>query len=333
MTAPADTAMGGKRRARPLNGTLRYILMRIVGMAAVMFLVVTIVFLIVRVTPGDPAAIMLGPDASAADIAALRARLGLDAPLPLQYLVYVQQMLQGDLGESIFLGQPVLTAIWSRAEPTFFLTVFALAIACVIALPVGIISAYRRGSLFDQGITTLAMLAASIPGFWLSLMLMQLFSVRLGWFPVSGYGGPGASFGDRLYHLVLPAVALGVVSSALIIRFTRAAMLDVLGEDYVRTARSKGMSEFRVILRHALKNALIPIITVIGLTAAVLISGAVVTETVFGLPGIGNLVVSAVSRRDYPVIQGALLIIAGLYVLINFTIDMLYLIVDPRVRY
>ncbi|WP_281285693.1 ABC transporter permease [Devosia ginsengisoli] len=307
--------------------------MRIVGMAAVMFLVVTIVFLIVRVTPGDPAAIMLGPDASAADIAALRARLGLDAPLPLQYLVYVQQMLQGDLGESIFLGQPVLTAIWSRAEPTFFLTVFALAIACVIALPVGIISAYRRGSLFDQGITTLAMLAASIPGFWLSLMLMQLFSVRLGWFPVSGYGGPGASFGDRLYHLVLPAVALGVVSSALIIRFTRAAMLDVLGEDYVRTARSKGMSEFRVILRHALKNALIPIITVIGLTAAVLISGAVVTETVFGLPGIGNLVVSAVSRRDYPVIQGALLIIAGLYVLINFIIDMLYLIVDPRVRY
>ncbi|QDZ13388.1 ABC transporter permease [Devosia ginsengisoli] len=302
-------------------------------MAAVMFLVVTIVFLIVRVTPGDPAAIMLGPDASAADIAALRARLGLDAPLPLQYLVYVQQMLQGDLGESIFLGQPVLTAIWSRAEPTFFLTVFALAIACVIALPVGIISAYRRGSLFDQGITTLAMLAASIPGFWLSLMLMQLFSVRLGWFPVSGYGGPGASFGDRLYHLVLPAVALGVVSSALIIRFTRAAMLDVLGEDYVRTARSKGMSEFRVILRHALKNALIPIITVIGLTAAVLISGAVVTETVFGLPGIGNLVVSAVSRRDYPVIQGALLIIAGLYVLINFIIDMLYLIVDPRVRY
>lgn len=333
MTVPADTAMGGKPRVRPLNGTLRYILMRIVGMAAVMFLVVTIVFLIVRVTPGDPAAIMLGPDASAADIAALRARLGLDAPLPLQYLVYVKQMLQGDLGESIFLGQPVLTAIWSRAEPTFFLTVFALAIACVIALPVGIISAYRRGSLFDQGITTLAMLAASIPGFWLSLMLMQLFSVRLGWFPVSGYGGPGASFAERLYHLALPAVALGVVSSALIIRFTRAAMLDVLGEDYVRTARSKGMSEFRVILRHALKNALIPIITVIGLTAAVLISGAVVTETVFGLPGIGNLVVSAVSRRDYPVIQGALLIIAGLYVLINFIIDMLYLIVDPRVRY
>lgn len=333
MSVPSDTATGGKRRALPLNGTLRYILMRIVGMAAVMFLVVTIVFLIVRVTPGDPAAIMLGPDASAADVAALRIRLGLDAPLPLQYFVYIKQMLQGDLGESIFLGQPVLTAIWSRAEPTFFLTVFALTIACVIALPVGIISAYRRGSLVDQAITTLAMLAASIPGFWLSLMLMQLFSVRLGWFPVSGYGGPGASFGDRLYHLLLPAVALGVVSSALIIRFTRAAMLDVLSEDYVRTARSKGMSEFRVVLRHALKNALIPIITVIGLTAAVLISGAVVTETVFGLPGIGNLVVSAVSRRDYPVIQGALLIIAGLYVLINFAIDMLYLIVDPRVRY
>lgn len=333
MTVATGSTAAGRKRARQLNGTVRYILMRIVGMIAVMFLVVTIVFLIVRVTPGDPAAIMLGPDASAADIAALRARLGLDASLPLQYVVYIKQMLQGDLGESIFLGQPVLTAIWSRAEPTFFLTVFALAIACVIALPVGVISAYRRGSVFDQGITTLAMLAASIPGFWLSLMLMQLFAVRLGWFPVSGYGGPDSAFGERLYHLVLPAVALGIVSSALIIRFTRAAMLDVLGEDYVRTARSKGMSEFRVVLKHALKNALIPIITVIGLTAAVLISGAVVTETVFGLPGVGNLVVSAVSRRDYPVIQGALLIIAGLYVLINFVIDMLYLVVDPRVRY
>ena len=322
------------RRRRPqLNGITRYVLMRLLGMAAVMFLVLTIVFLIVRVTPGDPAAIMLGPDASADDVAHLRSRLGLDTPLPLQYLIYIGQVLRGDLGESIFLGQPVLTAIASRAEPTFFLTVFALAIACAIALPVGIMSAYRRGSLFDQGVTTLAMLAASIPGFWLSLILMQLFAVKLGWFPVSGYGGPGSALGERLYHLVLPAVALGVVSSALIIRFTRAAMLDVLGEDYVRTARSKGMSELRVVLRHALKNALIPIITVIGLTAAVLISGAVVTETVFGLPGIGNLVVSAVSRRDYPVIQGALLIIAGLYVLINFVIDMLYLVVDPRVRY
>jgi len=312
---------------------VKYILQRLIGMIVVMFFVVTIVFVIVRVTPGDPAAIMLGPEATAADIEQLRTRLGLDAPLIMQYFFYIGQLLQGDFGQSIFLGQSVLQALVDRAEPTFFLTLFSIFIACAIALPIGIYAAYRRGSFIDQAATTLAMLAASIPSFWLGLILMQIFAVRFGWFPVSGYGGPGTSLTERLGHLVLPAVALGVVSSALILRFTRASMLDVLGDDYVRTARAKGLAENRVILKHALKNALIPIITVIGLTMAVLISGAVVTETVFGLPGVGNLVVSAVLRRDYPVIQGALLIIAALYVLINFAIDMIYLLVDPRVRY
>jgi len=312
---------------------VKYIIQRLIGMIVVMFFVVTIVFVIVRVTPGDPAAIMLGPEATQSDIEQLRARLGLDAPLFLQYFFYIGQLLQGDFGQSIFLGQSVLQALVDRAEPTFFLTLFSILIACVIALPIGIYAAYRRGSFVDQAATTMAMLAASIPSFWLGLILMQLFAVRLGWFPVSGYGGPGTSLVERLWHLVLPAVALGVVSSALILRFTRASMLDVLGDDYVRTARAKGLGENRVILKHALKNALIPIITVIGLTLAVLISGAVVTETVFGLPGVGNLVVSAVLRRDYPVIQGALLIIAALYVFINFAIDMIYLLVDPRVRY
>ncbi|WP_046865404.1 ABC transporter permease [Microvirga massiliensis] len=311
----------------------RYVIQRIVGMLAVMFTVVTIVFVIVRVAPGDPAAVMLGPDATPADIAALRERLGLDQPLVVQYVYFLGQLLRGDLGQSIFLNMPVLSALGERAEPTFFLTVFSILIASVIALPVGILSAYRRGSLFDQLATTLAMLAASIPSFWLGLILIQVFAVRLGWLPVSGYGGPDASFLTRLSHLVLPALALGIVSSALIIRFTRASMLDVLNDDYVRTARSKGMGEFRVVMKHAFKNALIPVLTVIGLTAALLISGAVVTETVFGLPGVGNLVVSAVLRRDYPVIQGALLVIAALYVLINFAIDMLYLLIDPRVRY
>ncbi|MFS8110651.1 ABC transporter permease [Rhizobium jaguaris] len=312
---------------------IRYILQRLFGMIVVMFLVVTIVFVIVRVTPGDPAAVMLGPDATAQDIASLRARLGLDQPLALQYLYYFGQLLRGDLGQSIFLNEPVTAALVERAEPTFFLTVFSLIIASIIALPIGIYSAYRRGSLFDQAATALAMLAASIPSFWLGLILIQSFAVRHGIFPVSGYGGPGSSFVDRMYHLALPSIVLGVVSSALILRFTRASMLDVLGDDYIRTARAKGLIERKVILKHALKNALIPILTVIGLTAAVLISGAVVTETIFSLPGIGNLVVSAVLRRDYPVIQGALLVIAGLYVLINFAIDMLYLLVDPRVRY
>jgi peptide/nickel transport system permease protein len=312
---------------------IRYILQRLAGMIVVMFLVVTIVFVIVRVTPGDPAAVMLGPDATPQDVADLRTRLGLDQPIILQYVFYLGQLLRGDLGQSIFLNMPVGSALLERAEPTFFLTLFSLAIASAIALPVGIYAAYRRGSLVDQAATGIAMLAASIPSFWLGLILMQFFAVRVNLFPVSGYGGPGSTLLDRLYHLALPAVALGLVSSALIMRFTRASMLDVLGDDYVRTARAKGLAERHVVLRHALKNALIPILTVLGLTAAVLISGAVVTETVFGLPGVGNLVVSAVLRRDYPVIQGALLVIAAIYVLINFVIDMLYLLVDPRVRY
>ena len=216
-----------------------------------------------------------------------------------------------------FSTSPYLQALAQRAEPTFFLTIFSLLIASVIAIPIGIYAAYRRGSFFDQAATALAMLAASIPSFWLGLILMQIFAVRFGLFPVSGYGGPGTSLMERLGYLVLPAFALGIVSSALIMRFTRASMLDVLGDDYIRTARAKGVDERRVVLKHAFKNALIPILTVLGLTAAVLISGAVVTETVFGLPGVGSLVVSAVLRRDYPVIQGALLIIAALYVLIN----------------
>ncbi len=312
---------------------VRYVLQRFLGMLSVMFVVVTIVFVIVRVAPGDPAAVMLGPDATPADIEVLRERLGIDQPLVVQYVLFLGQLLRGDLGQSIFLDMPVGSALLDRAEPTFFLTLFSILIAAGIALPVGIMAAYRRGSFFDQSVTTLTMLAASIPSFWLGLILIQVFAVRLGWFPVAGYGGPDASFLTRLSHLVLPAVALGVVSSAVIMRFTRASMLDVLNDDYVRTARSKGMSEFRVVLRHAFKNALIPVLTVIGLTAALLVSGAVVTETVFSLPGVGNLVVSAVLRRDYPVIQGALLVIAAIYVLINFGIDMLYLMIDPRVRY
>jgi peptide/nickel transport system permease protein len=301
-------------------------------MAVVLALVVTVVFVIVRVTPGDPAAVMLGSDATPQDIADLRARMGLDAPLLVQYGQFVLGIFQGDLGQSIFLNQPVTQALTSRAEPTFFLTLFSILIAVLIALPVGVFSAVKRGTFFDQTVVVLTMVAASVPSFWLGLLLIQIFAVQYGWFPASGYGGPDTSFLERLHHLILPALALGVVNSALITRFTRAAMLDVLGDDYVRTARAKGASERRVILKHAFKNALVPIITVIGLSIAMLVAGAVVTETVFGLPGIGNLVVSAVLRRDYPVIQGTLLVVAAIYVLINFVVDMLYILVDPRVR-
>jgi len=308
------------------------LLRRLGGMVIVLALVVTVVFIIVRVTPGDPAAVMLGADATPQDIAQLRDKMGLNAPLLVQYGQFVLGLFKGDLGQSIFLNQPVTQALAARAEPTFFLTLFSILIATAIALPVGIISAVKRGTIFDQVVVVLTMVAASVPSFWLGLMLIQILAVGQGWFPASGYGGPDTDFLERMHHLILPAITLGVVNSAMITRFTRAAMLDVLGDDYVRTARAKGASESRVILKHALKNALIPIITVIGLSVAMLVAGAVVTETVFGLPGVGNLVVSAVLRRDYPVIQGALLVVAAIYVLINFVVDMLYILVDPRVR-
>lgn len=315
-----------------MNRSIRALLHRLGGMVVVLAIVATVVFVIVRVTPGDPAAVMLGSDATPEDVAQLRHQMGLDVPLIVQYGHFMLGLLHGDLGQSIFLGQSVGQALAARAEPTFFLTLFAIILATAIALPVGVLSAVRRGTVFDQIVVTMTMVAASVPSFWLGLILIQMLAVGLGWFPASGYGGPDSTFFERLHHLVLPAVTLGVVNSALITRFTRAAMLDVLGDDYVRTARAKGASEARVVLKHALKNALVPIITVIGLSVAMLVAGAVVTETVFGLPGVGNLVVSAVLRRDYPVIQGTLLVVAAIYVLINFAVDMLYVVVDPRVR-
>jgi len=311
----------------------RYLASRFAGMAVVLLLVATLVFFITRLAPGDPAAVMLGEQASAADIAQLRASYGLDKPLPVQFAYWLKELVHGNLGQSIFLQRPVTQALWERAEPTLFLTLFSFAIATLIGVPCGIVSAVWRGRAIDQAFSGFAMLGASIPSFWLGLILMQVFAVALGWFPVAGYGDPGVPLADRLHHLVLPAIVLGVVNSALILRFTRASMLDVLGEDHIRTARAKGASEPRVILHHALRNALIPVLTVLGLTFALLVGGAIVTETVFGLPGVGNLVVSAVLRRDYPVIQGALLVIAALYVLINLAIDLLYLVVDPRVTY
>jgi peptide/nickel transport system permease protein len=312
---------------------LRYLASRLAGMAVVMLLVATLVFCITRLAPGDPAAVMLGEQATAADIAQLRASYGLDKPLPVQFAYWLGELAQGNLGQSIFLQRPVTQALLERAEPTLFLTLFAMAIAIAIGVPCGIAAAVWRASAVDQALSGFAMLGASIPSFWLGLILMQVFAVGLGWFPVAGYGDPGVPLSARLHHLILPAIVLGVVNSALILRFTRASMLDVLGEDHIRTARAKGVSESRVVLHHALRNALIPVVTVLGLTFALLIGGAIVTETVFGLPGIGNLVVSAVLRRDYPVIQGALLVIAGLYVLINLLVDLAYLAIDPRVKY
>jgi peptide/nickel transport system permease protein len=306
---------------------------RFLGLIAVLALVAGLVFFLTRLAPGDPAAIMLGDQASADDIARLRATYGLDKPLPVQFMLWLREIVSGNLGHSIFLQRPVTQALLERSEPTFFLALFSLAIAAGIGLPAGIASAVWRGRLIDQVVSGFAMLSANIPSFWLGLIFIQLFSVRLGWFPVAGYGAPDASLAERLYHLVLPATVLGIVNSALITRFTRASMLDVLNAEFIRTARAKGLSEPGVILRHAFGNALVPVLTVLGLTLALLIGGAIVTETVFGLPGVGNLVVSAVLRRDYPVIQGALIAVAAIYVLINLVVDIIYTLVDPRVRY
>ncbi len=310
----------------------KFILSKAAGMLAVLAIVAVLVFVLTRAASGDPVSVLLGDQATAADVERVKKDYGLDKPLPVQFGYWLREVVQGNLGQSIFLQRPVTQALAERAEPTTLLSLMAVAIAALIGIPCGIVSAVYRGRAVDQVFTGIAMLGASIPSFWLGLVLIQMFAVSLGWFPVSGYGAPGAPLAERLHSLILPATVLGLLNSALIIRFTRASMLDVLGEDYVRTARSKGLSEMTVVMKHALRNALVPIVTVVGLTVALMIGGAVVTETVFGLPGVGNLVVSAVLRRDYPVIQGALLVIAAIYVLINFSIDLLYAVVDPRVK-
>ncbi|PUE55904.1 peptide ABC transporter [Limnohabitans parvus II-B4] len=311
----------------------RTLLGRLGGMLAVLSLVSVLVFLLTRLAAGDPIAVLLGDQASLEDIAQARQRYGLDQPLVSQFMLWLGEVLQGNLGQSIFLQMPVTQVLWERVEPTACLAFLSVSLAMLIGVPCGIVSAVWRGRWIDQCVSTLAMLGASMPSFWMGLMVIQLLAVGAGWFPVSGYGDPGAGWATRIHHLMLPALVLGTLNSALIIRFTRASMLDILSEDYIRTARSKGLSESVVVLKHALLNALVPILTVLGLTLALMIGGAVVTETVFNLPGLGNLVVRAVLRRDYPVIQGALLAIAGVYVIINFVIDVMYVFVDPRVRH
>jgi peptide/nickel transport system permease protein len=282
---------------------------------------------------GDPIAVLLGDQASLQDIEQARQRYGLDQPLWHQFVLWLGELLKGNLGQSIFLQMPVTQVLLDRAEPTALLALMSVGLAMLIGLPCGIVSAVWRGRWIDQCVSTLAMLGASMPSFWMGLMAIQILAVGVGWFPVSGYGDPQASLASRVHHLMFPALVLGTLNSALIIRFTRASMLDILNEDYIRTARSKGLAESVVVLKHALLNALVPLLTVMGLTLALMIGGAVVTETVFNLPGLGNLVVRAVLRRDYPVIQGALLVIAGVYVIINFLIDVMYVFVDPRVRH
>ncbi len=310
-----------------------YLIRRILAVIPVMAVVVTVVFLLIHLIPGDPVGVMLGPDATPAQIAATRAALGLDRPVYEQLLKFYGRVLRGDLGYSYFLDRPVTTALMERAEPTLVLTFSALLVAVVIGVPSGAVAAARVGSVWDRVLMLTALLGVCIPGFWLSLNFIYLFAVRLGWLPAAGYASLFSDPVAAMRYMVLPAVSLGFNQSALIARMSRACMLEALHQDYVRTARAKGLSQWAVAYVHAFRNALVPVVTVIGITMAILIGGAVVTEIVFNIPGLGRLIISAILRRDYPVVQGVVLVTAAAYVLINLAVDVLYAFIDPRIRY
>ncbi len=298
-----------------------------------MLVVVTIVFFLIHLIPGDPVAVILGPEANAEQIDAARRELGLDRPLPEQLVRFYTRLLRGDLGRSYFLDRPVTTALWERAEPTLVLMASALFVAVLIGVPSGIVAGAYPGSGWDRVLMTLALLGVCVPGFWLSLNFIYLFSVRLGWLPVAGYASVFSDPVAAFRYMLLPAVSLGFSQSALIARIARSCMIEVLRQDYIRTARAKGLAERSVIYLHAFRNALVPVVTVIGITMAILIGGAVVTEIVFNIPGLGRLIISAILRRDYPVVQGVVLLTAAAYMLINLVVDMVYAFIDPRIRY
>lgn len=311
---------------------LSYILRRLVMLIPVILVVGIVVFALVHLTPGDPAAVILGDRASAEDIANLRDQLGLNDPLPVQFVRWFGGVLRFDFGDSIFIGEPVTRAMLDRAQPTILLTIYALTIQILIGVPAGVISAVRHNSLVDRLVTVVSISGAAIPTFFLGILLILLFAVRLRWLPSGGYTPLTEDPVAHFKGMAMPAFALGFSSSGLLARLVRSSMLDVLREDYVRTAYSKGLPQRIVVIRHALRNALIPALTVIGTSVGGLLGGAVVTETVFTIPGMGRLVVQSIARRDYPVIQGAVMTIAMTYVLVNLAVDVLYVYADPRVR-
>ena len=310
----------------------RYLIQRVLAAIPVMVLVATAVFLLLVLTPGDPAAVVLGPAASPDQVAELRARLGLDQPIYVQLGSWYLRLLRGDLGQSIFENRPVTEGILSRAEPTLLLTTLATLVAVTLGLSMGLLAALRQGRWQDTGAMLVAIGGVSMPTFWLGLNLIFVFGVVLGWLPVAGYEPLSSGLWESLRYLILPSVTLGLFQAALLARLTRSMMLETLGDDYVRTARAKGLAEHMVVIRHAFRNAAIPLLTVIGLIFAALMGGAVITEQVFNIPGVGRMLIQAVARRDYPVVQGVVMIVAGLYVLINLLVDLLYGYLDPRLR-
>ena len=312
---------------------LAYVIRRVLLAIPVMFVVAAGVFLLLYLTPGDPVSVILGPDASPQRISELRQQLGLDQPVPIQVAHWFGRLLHGDLGQSIYLNRPVTQTILERAEPTLMLTMLATLFAILVGLPIGIVSATRAGSWADLGAMLVALGGISMPSFWVGLNLIFVFAVVMGVLPVAGYQPLSTGLWENLRYLMLPAVTLGFAQAALLARMSRSLMLDVLREDYVRTARSKGVVERKVVLYHALRNAMVPLVTVMGLTFAILMGGAVITEQVFNIPGVGRLLVQSVLRRDYPVVQGIVLVIAFNYVAINLCVDILYGLFDPRVRH
>jgi peptide/nickel transport system permease protein len=310
----------------------RYLARRLLAAIPVMVMVATAVFLLLFLTPGDPAAVILGADARPEQVAELRARLGLDQPVYIQLGNWYLRLLRGDLGQSIFENRQVIEAVMSRAEPTLLLTSLATLVAVTLGLTLGLLAALRHGRWQDTGAMVVAIGGVSMPTFWLGLNLIFVFGVVLGWLPVAGYEPLSSGLWPSLRYLILPAITLGLFQAALLARLTRSMMLETLGDDYVRTARAKGLAEHAVIIRHAFRNALIPLLSVIGLIFAALMGGAVITEQVFNIPGVGRMLIQAVARRDYPVVQGVVMIVAGLYVLINLVVDVLYGYLDPRLR-
>jgi peptide/nickel transport system permease protein len=310
-----------------------YIIRRILATIPVMAVVAIFVFALLYLSPGDPAAIIAGDTATVDDILRIRAKLGLDQPIYIQFGSWVWRLMQGDLGISIFTNLPVSKLIEQRLEPTVALTVATLVISVVTAIPMGVLAAWRAGSWIDRFVMVFAVLGFSVPVFVLAYLLIYVFAIWANWLPVQGYVSITQGFWPFLSHIILPSIALGMIYAALIARITRASMLDVLAQDYIRTAQAKGLSNQQVLIGHALKNAAVPIVTIIGIGVALLISGVVVTETVFAIPGLGRLTVDAILRRDYPIIQGIILIFSAAYVLVNLLVDLSYTLLDPRIRY
>jgi len=303
---------------------LRYIATRLLYMVPVLWLVVSVVFLLIHMVPGDPIQQMLGEGASAADIEATRHAYGLDVPVGRQYVNYWKGVLHGDLGRSLRFDQPVTRLVWQRYPETMRLTLASMVVALLISIPAGVRSARRRNRWDDRALSFVSLLGLSFPNFALGPILILFFSIRLGWLPVSGSGS--------IAHLILPAITMGGALAAILTRMVRTAMLEELSQDYIRTARAKGLSENAVVYRHALRNALVPVLTVVGLQFGALLAGAIVTETIFSWPGIGRLTIQAIGNRDYYLVQGAILMIGLTYVVVNFMTDFFYSLANPRIR-